>query len=99
MLGDAEQREGLDLTGAFDMGAAAKVDEVAVAVDADLFPGGKLVDELDFVDFAPVGKEFQGFLAREQAFSKGRFSLTIFFISAAMRPRSSSEMGAERSKS
>ncbi len=62
---EAGDLEGLDAAGRGDVRAAAEIDELAVAVEADLVAGrGELRDEVDFHEVAVALKFFEGPLAR-----------------------------------
>ena len=68
---DAEQLEGLDLSGRRDVRAPAEIDEIPLLVDADHLVRFEVVDHLDLVGLAPLGEQGAGVLAGELAAPDG----------------------------
>ena len=99
--GDAEQLERADLAGVRDVRAAAQVDELALAVEAQRRVLLQVVvDVLDLVAAAPgpATRPRASAVGRSKR-SNGSASSTILRISSSMRGKSSSRIGVGESMS
>jgi hypothetical protein len=85
--GQGEDFEGLDAAGGGQMRPAAKVDELAVAIEADLVAGhGELGHEVGLHEVAVAVEAFQAFISCSKFMDKGSSRATTSAILASMAP-------------
>ena len=108
--GDGGQLECADVSRAHHVRPGAEIDEIAVAIERNLFVGRNVFDDVEF-EFAGLGSFAQtqqaGLFCRARALrlvetsirSNGWFALISFFISASIFSKSSGEMRWGRSTS
>ena len=101
--GDGGQLECADVSRAHHVRPRAEIDELAVAIERNLFVGRNVFDDVEF-EFAGLGTFAQcrepALCCRARAlhpvetsiFSNGWFALISFFISASIFSKSSGEM-------
>jgi hypothetical protein len=95
--GDGEELEGADRGRGRDVGAAAEVEEVALAVGGDDLVGGEAFDQLQLVGVG--GEDLAGFVAETTSRWNGSALAWLARIPASIDARSSGVRGRGRSKS